>query len=184
MIAYGRRPIEKVAGTRDKYHRIKTDKFGLYPGKHKAIISEELWKKAQKQRKKNQEKYNQKSLNGQTKIHLLSGLLKCPCCKQGMYSNKSIKKKDGKVINAYHYYYCKNQTGVTGMPCTFSKQINEQQLNEEIIQIISKLVADPEFAEKLKAQIKVSTDISTIEIELTALQKSKGTALRGKEDRK
>ena len=70
------------------------------------------------------------------------------------------------------------------MPCTFSKQINEQQLNEEIIQIISKLVADPEFAEKLKAQIKVSTDISTIEIELTALQKSKGTALRGKEDRK
>ena len=66
------------------------------------------------------------------------------------------------------------------MPCTFSKQINEQQLNEEIIQIISKLVADPEFAEKLKAQIKVSTDISTIEIELTALQKKQRNCLAGK----
>lgn len=101
MIAYGRRPIEKVAGTRDKYHRVKTDKYGLYKGMHEAIISEDLWKKAQKQRKKNQEKYHQKSLNGQTKIHLLSGLLKCPCCGLGMYSNKSIKKKDGKVINSY-----------------------------------------------------------------------------------
>ncbi len=180
MIAYGRRPIEKIAGTRDKYHRIKTDKYGLYKGMHDPIISEELWKKAQKQRKKNQEKYHQKSLNGQTKIHLLSGLLKCPCCNQGMYSNKSIKKKDGKVINAYHYYYCKNQTGATGTPCTFSKQINEQQLNEEIIQIISKLVADPEFAEKLKAQIKVSTDISTIEEELATWRKKQRNCLVAK----
>ena len=181
MIAYGRRPIEKIAGTRDKYHRIKTDKYGLYKGMHDPIISEELWKKAQKQRKKNQEKYHQKGLNGQTKIHLLSDLLKCPCCGLGMYSNKSIKKKDGKVINSYHYYYCKNQTGVTGTPCTFSKQINEQQLNEEIIQIISKLVADPEFSEKLKSQIKVSTDISTIEEELAAWRKKQRNCLKAKE---
>ena len=30
------------------------------------------------------------------KIHLLSGILKCPVCGAGMYGNKSIKKrKDG-----------------------------------------------------------------------------------------
>ena len=59
-----------------------------------------------------------------------------------------------------------------------------QPMPETPMEDYSSVPADPEFAEKLKAQIKVSTDISTIEIELTALQKSKGTALRGKEDRK
>ena len=180
MIAYGRRPIKKVAGTRDTYHRVQSDNYALHPGKHESIISEELWTKAQRQRKKNREKYHQKSLNGQRKIHLISGLLKCPCCGSGMYANKCIKKKNGKVISSYHYYYCKNQTGTTGISCTYSSQINEEKLNRELIEIIGKVVARPEFSGKLKSQISISTNISAINSELEVLEKKRTSCIQAK----
>ena len=38
-------------------------------------------------------KYEKGNHDKREKIHLLSGILKCPVCGAGMYGNKSIKKR-------------------------------------------------------------------------------------------
>ena len=58
---------------------------------------------AQKTKRKAFCDYNEYEIAGEyerKKIHLLSGILKCPVCGAGMYGNKSIKKrKDGSMQN-------------------------------------------------------------------------------------
>ena len=73
-------------------------------GIHEALISEEDWEQAQINVASQAKKYEKvNSPNGQ-KIHLLSGLLKCPICGAGMYGNKSIKsRKDGTRYNDYFF---------------------------------------------------------------------------------
>ena len=61
------------------------------------------------------------------KIHLLSGILKCPVCGAGMYGNKSIKKrKDGSNYKDFYYYGCKHRTMTRGHKCEYRKQIREE----------------------------------------------------------
>ena len=38
--------------------------------------------------------------------HILSGILRCPCCGKGMYGN--IAKAGRKDNKTRYYYYCKN----------------------------------------------------------------------------
>ena len=46
-IAYGRRKIEKVHGTRNDYRQVAQDDYLLVDGLHEAIVSEEVWQQAQ-----------------------------------------------------------------------------------------------------------------------------------------
>lgn len=45
-IAYGRRKMEKIHGTRNDYHLVEQEKFLLADGIHEPIVSEELWQSA------------------------------------------------------------------------------------------------------------------------------------------
>lgn len=76
-IAFGRRSNQKIKGTRNEYHVVKMDNYLLSDGKHEAIVSEELWKEAQKKRIAQAKKYEHVN-RGNSRIHLLSGLLRCP----------------------------------------------------------------------------------------------------------
>ena len=91
-IAFGRRKTEKKKGS-DLKHIVKQDEFDIYDGEHEAIISEELWEEVRKKRIAQAGKYEKKS--GYEKVHILTGLIKCPVCGAGLYGNKSIKKKNG-----------------------------------------------------------------------------------------
>lgn len=51
-IAYGRRTTEKVVGTRNDYHKEKTEDCILSNGIHEGIVTEEEWKIAAERRKK------------------------------------------------------------------------------------------------------------------------------------
>ena len=95
-IAYGRRKTEKVHGTRNDYHLVEQDNFLLVDGLHEAIVSDEIWQKVQIKRLAQAKKYEKVNSPKGEKIHLLSGILRCPVCGAGMYGNKSIKhRKDG-----------------------------------------------------------------------------------------
>ena len=92
-IAYGRRRTEKVHGTRNDYRLVEQDDYLLVDGLHEGIVSEELWHEAQVKLLAQAEKYEHVNRGKDTKIHLLSGIVKCPVCGVGMYGNKSIKHK-------------------------------------------------------------------------------------------
>ena len=76
-IAYGRRRTEKVHGTRNDYRLVEQDDYLLVDGLHEGIVSEELWHEAQVKLLAQAEKYEHVNRGKDTKIHLLSGIVKC-----------------------------------------------------------------------------------------------------------
>ncbi|MCI7060846.1 MAG: recombinase family protein [Lachnospiraceae bacterium] len=171
-IAYGRRKTEKVHGTRNEYKLVEQDDFIVVDGIHEGIISEELWQKAQIKSVAQAKKYEHVNKAKGTKMHLLSGLVKCPICGAGMYGNKSNKKKpDGSQYKSFFYYGCKHRNMTRGHKCDYKKQIHEELLDAAVVEVITKLVANPRFAAMMQEKINMKVDTSVIEQEVAALEK-------------
>ncbi len=171
-IAYGRRKMEKIHGTRNDYHLVEQDNFLLSDGVHEPIVSEELWQSAQVKLLSQAKKYERVNAGKDTKVHLLSGIVKCPVCGAGMYGNKSIKhKKDGTKYKDFFYYGCKHRNMNRGYKCDYKKQINEELLDNSVSEIIIKLVSNPKFASMMQDKINMQVDTTAIEQELANYEK-------------
>jgi len=165
-IAYGRRKTEKKQGVRNETHVVEQSEFPVYAGKHEAIISEEDWYLAQEKRKKNS--FRREKVNDPEHAHILSGLLKCPCCGKGMYGN--IAKAHGRDKKTRYYYYCKNTITADGHSCTFRLNIDQMQLNNAVAKIISAMVHNPVFEAAVKEKIGTNVDTAELEEQIAALQ--------------
>ena len=171
-IAYGRRRTEKVHGTRNDYKLVEQDDYLLVDGLHEGIVSEELWHEAQVKLLAQAKKYEKVNHGKENKIHLLSGIVKCPVCGAGMYGNKSIKHKaDGTKYKDFFYYGCKHRTMLYGHKCDYKKQINEELLDDAVAEVIVKLVSNPKFAAMMQEKINMKVDTSVIEQEIAAHEK-------------
>ena len=147
-------------------HVVEQSEFPVYEGKHEAIISEEDWNLAQEKRKINA--YRREKVNDPTHAHILSGILKCPCCGKSLYGN--IAKAHSKDKKTRYYYYCKNTVTPTGHECTFRLNIEQTEMNRMVASIISAMVSDPRFANAIKAKIGSAVDTNDLEKQLEALQ--------------
>ena len=171
-IAYGRRKMEKIHGTRNDYHLVEQDNYLLVDGVHEPIVSEELWQSAQVKLLTQAKKYEHVNTGKDTKVHLLSGIVKCPVCGAGMYGNKSVKhKKDGTKYKDFFYYGCKHRNMNRGYKCDYKKQINEELLDNSVSEIIIKLVSNPKFASMMQDKINMQVDTTAIEQELANYEK-------------
>ena len=171
-IAYGRRRTEKVHGTRNDYQLVEQDNYILVDGLHEALVSEELWQKAQVKLLAQAKKYEHPTRSVDGHIHLLSGIVKCPICGVGMYGNKSIKhKKDGTKYKDFFYYGCKHRTMTRGHKCEYKKQINEELLDAAVAQVIVKLVSNPKFAAMMQKKINMKVDTAAIDQEIANYEK-------------
>lgn len=134
---------------------------------HEALVSEELWQKAQVKLLAQAKKYEHPTRSTDGHIHLLSGIVKCPICGVGMYGNKSIKhKKDGTKYKDFFYYGCKHRTMTRGHKCDYKKQINEELLDAAVAEVIVKLVSNPKFAAMMQQKINMKVDTTAIEQEI------------------
>ncbi len=177
-ISYGRRQTEKVKGTRNKYHLVEQDNYILADGIHEGIISEEMWKAAQRKIKAQAKKYEKTNVGSQ-RVHLLSGIVKCPVCGQSMYSNKSIKKKsDGSSYKDYYFYACKNRNATRGHKCNFKNNINEEQLDASVVKVISSITNSQQFKELIQDKIDTKIDVSELTKEKDELEKQYHQATR------
>lgn len=171
-IAYGRRRTEKVHGTINEYKLVEQDDYLLVDGLHEGIVTEELWHEAQVKLLAQAKKYEKVNRGKGSKIHLLSGLVKCPVCGVGMYGNKSIKHKaDGTKYKDFFYYGCKHRTMIHGHKCDYKKQVNEELLDDAVAEVITKLVSNPKFAAMMQEKINMKVDTAAIEQEITAQEK-------------
>ena len=172
-IAYGRRRTEKVHGTRNEYRLVEQDHYLLADGIHEPIVSEELWQAAQVKLLAQAKKYEHVNHGKGEKIHLLSGIVKCPICGAGMYSNVSVKrKKDGSKYKDFYYYSCKHRKLVDGHKCTFKKQIQEELLDAAVVEVISEAARTPKFAAMMQDKINSKIDTTAIEQEIAAQEKA------------
>lgn len=171
-IAYGRRRTEKVHGTRNDYRLVEQDDYLLVDGLHEALVSEELWHEAQVKLLAQAKKYEHVNRGKEMKVHLLSGIVRCPICGAGMYGNKSIKhKSDGTKYKDFFYYGCKHRTMTRGHKCDYRKQINEELLDSAVAEVIVKLVSNPKFAAMMQEKINMKVDTAAIEQEIATYEK-------------
>ena len=171
-ISYGRRRTEKVHGTRNEYRQVKKDDYLLVDGLHEALVSEEVWEQAQVKVAAQAKKYEKVSRDKKEKIHLLSGILKCPVCGAGMYGNKSIKKrKDGSNYKDFYYYGCKHRNMTRGHKCDYRKQVHEELLDAAVVEVISKLVSNPKFSDLIRRKINMEVDTVALDQEIANYEK-------------
>lgn len=171
-IAFGRRKLEKVHGTRNEYRQVPQDSYLLVDGLHEGIVSEELWNAAQVKLLAQSKRYEPVTHNKTEQAHLLSALVKCPVCGAGMYSNKCTKhKKDGTAYKSFSYYSCKHRKMQRGQKCDFTKQIQEEVLDSAVVEVIIKLVSNPKFAVLMQEKINSKVDTTAIEQEIAAAEK-------------
>ena len=106
------------------------------------------------------------------KIHLLSGILKCPVCGAGMYGNKAIKKrKNGSNYKDFYYYGCKHRNMTRGHKCDYKKQVHEEMLDASVAEVISKLVSNPKFSDLIRSKINMEVDTSALDQEIANYEK-------------
>ena len=171
-IAFGRRKLEKIHGTRNEYHQVPQENYLLVDGLHDGIVSEELWNAAQVKLLAQSKRYEPVNRSKTEQAHLLSALVKCPICGAGMYSNKCTKrKKDGTPYKSFSYYSCKHRKMQRGQKCDFNKQIQEEVLDNAVVEVIIKLVSNPKFAAMMQEKINSKVDTTAIEQEITAAKK-------------
>ena len=164
-IAYGRRRTEKKTGTRNETHVVEQSEFPVYEGIHEAIISEEEWNLAQEKRSKNN--YRREKIHDPEHAHILSGILKCPCCGKGMYGN--IAKAGRKDKKTRYYYYCKNMVNATGHKCTFRCNIEQSQIDDVLAKLITAMTKEGKFKDAIQDRIGATVDTSDLEKQLSVL---------------
>ena len=164
-IAYGRRRTEKKTGTRNETHVVEQSEFPVYEGIHEAIISEEDWNLEQEKRSKNN--YRREKIHDPEHAHILSGILKCPCCGKGMYGN--IAKAGRKDKKTRYYYYCKNTVNATGHKCTFRCNIEQSQIDDVLAKLITAMTREGKFKDAIQDRIGATVDTSDLEKQLSVL---------------
>lgn len=147
-------------------HVVEQSEFPIYDGQHEAIVSEEDWKMAQEKRKLNA--YKREKINNPEHAHILSGILRCPCCGKSLYGN--ISKAHSKDKKTRYYYYCKNTVIQTGHSCEFRTNIEQTELNSMVAKIISAMVKDSRFSDSIKKKIGSAVDTKNMEKQLDGLQ--------------
>ena len=165
-IAYGRRKVEKKLGTRNEMHVVIQKDFPVYDGQHEPIISEEDWNLAQAKRAATA--FKREKYRDPKHTHILSGLIKCPCCGRGMYGN--ISKAHASDNKTRYYYYCQNTKGLNGQKCTFRWNLEQNEMNDQVAGIVSALARDPRFSEAVQQKIGSAVDTTAMEKQLETLQ--------------
>ena len=147
--------------------QVKKDDYLLVDGRHEALVSEEVGEQAQVKVAAQAKKYEKVNRDKREKIHLLSGILKCPVCGAGMYGNKSIKKrKDGSNYKDFYYYGCKHRNMTRGHKCDYKKQVHEEMLDASVAEVISKLVSNPKFSDLIRNKINMEVDTGALDQEI------------------
>jgi len=169
-IAYGKSSTEKIKGTRDEYHRVKSEEYLLCDGRHEAIIDEELWKIVQDKRKETGVKWiKTHSLEHE---HILTGLLKCPICGTGM--SGTVRRRKNKTTGEYKddfYYRCKHRKKINETDfCNFNLSLNQEELNREVEEWIMDLVNSEECRAYILKRMASKVDVSSLEKEREQLK--------------
>lgn len=169
-IAYGKMKTEKIKGTRDQYHRVKSDDFLLADGKHEAIIDPDLWEGAREKRKQTGVKWNKThSLEHE---HILSGIVKCPICGTGLAGmvRRRKNKKTGEYKDDF-FYRCHHRKKIDEEHfCNFKLTLNQKVLNHEVEQVIMDLVNDDECRKYIIRKMDHKVDVGALEKEREQLR--------------
>ena len=150
-------------------------RYPVYDGHHEAIISEELWKKAQAKKNANGRRNEVVEKDHQ---YIFSALLKCPVCGKSLYGvpMRGRKRKDGSTYPTYYSYACRSHKNFNGIECGFG-QIPCRKVDKAMEGIISQIINKVSFGQLVSQQVGKQIDTVEIEQELDTATKAQRQAL-------
>ena len=167
-IAYGRRHTVKVEGTNNETKVVKQDdesKIIIVDGVHEAIVSQEIFAKAEE--RLNENVAHRKTRSDSTTVYPLTGLIKCPDCGKNIfgYTAPPRPRKNGKegFYPRYISYRCISGRDRNGITCSLAnKYYSGTKLEKEVKEVVSSMVTIPEFVELVTRKIDRETDINSL----------------------
>ena len=114
--------------------------------------------------------YKREKIRVPEHAHILSGILKCPCCGKGMYGN--IAKAGRKDNKTRYYYYCKNTVNATGNKRTFRRNIEQEQIDDMLAKMITAMTKEGKFKDAIQDKIGATVDTTDLEKQLSVLNAS------------
>lgn len=172
-IAFGRRRVTPVKGVRNEYKVVAQKDFDIYEGEHEAIIDEATWVATKERLAADSCPFPEAKPGAH--VHLLTGMLRCPCYGCTMVANVSKSryvKKDrtrGKDTFAYACKYSKKQFGPS---CDFTRQYKQEYIDKEVIELVQKVAHSDVFEQRLREQLGDSTDIEILERDVERISKA------------
>ena len=117
---------------------------------HEAIISDDLWQQVRDKRETSSGR--QEKVDEPDRLSLLSGLIKCPACGNGMITskNKRVNKNRGGHYKIIHYYSCRYHRKSAGRICECTHTYNQEKIDSAVYEIVSNLTAHPSFEKAMK----------------------------------
>ncbi len=114
-------------------------------GIHEAIINEDLWRQVREKREASSGR--QEKVDEPDRVSLLSGLIKCPACGNGLIAtkNKHVNKNRGGHYKTIYYYSCRYYRKSAGRTCEFKHTYNQAKIDSAVYEIVSNLAAHPAF---------------------------------------
>ena len=167
-IAYGRRHTVKVEGTNNETKVVKQDdesKIIIVDGVHEAIVSQEIFAKAEE--RLNENVAHRKTRSDSTTVYPLTGLIKCPDCGKNIfgYTAPPRPRKNGKegFYPRYISYRCISGRDRNGITCSLAnKYYSGTKLEKEVKEVVSSMVTIPEFVELVTRKIDRETDMNSL----------------------
>ena len=173
LIAFGRRRMELVKGTRNEYKPVAQKNFDIYEGEHAAIIDMATWEATKERLARDSRPFPEP--NPDAHVHLLTGMLRCPVCGRAMVSNvtpSKYVKKDGTLGKSTYAYTCKYSKKHFGPDCTFTRQYSQSYIDKEVIELVKRAAHSEVFYERLREELDDSTDIEKLEADVERIRKA------------
>ena len=141
-------------------------------GLHEAIITRELFDKAQAIRKKNT--HNQPKVYNPNHAAVFSGILVCPVCGSPMHGVGGMGKVklDGKHGGGQYYYSCSNHRRRKGEHrCPYSKGWRQDKIDALMANIITSISRNESFRQSMNERLGKAVDTSEFEAQVETISK-------------
>ena len=133
-----------------------------YEGQHDAIISIDVWDKAQKVVEERAKEYENRKI-GKAYKSPLGGIIYCGCCGSRYHFRSGATRKDGTRRNYYTCYSrSKGDKHYIKDPNCKNKNYRDIELDEIIFNEIRKLKTDPEYVRNVQNSVDNSHKIDLI----------------------
>lgn len=178
-IRYGYRETND-GGNKGKQSGDSENDYILVDGKHEAIISEEMWNRAQEKRKKSRKPRGRRDSTSESVNNVFNGIVKCPQCGAHMINYGSRYKKVNGEESYYSWYICGYWNNHKKGECC-KNPIKTEILEKAVIGGLKEYTRRPNLAEEIHQYMEQELDTGKLEKETEELKK-KIAALDKNED--
>lgn len=167
-------------GNKGKQSGDSENDYILVDGKHEAIISEEMWNRAQEKRKKSRKPRGRRDSTSKNVNNVFNGIVKCPQCGAHMINYGSRYKKVNGEESYYSWYICGYWNNHKKGECC-KNPIKTEILEKAVIGGLREYTRRPNLAEEIHQYMEQELDTGKLEKETEELKK-KIAALDKNED--